>query len=104
MDSEEPLLLAEGVCRQMQIVIYHPEVLKGRQAPLEKTEPEVKTTPDEVRECQVTLVHTLTLLPHQSANVPVQGDKARGTLFLESRLSESGDLIIEDGLLEFSEV
>ena len=102
MDSEEPLLLA-GVCRQLQIVTYHPEVLKGSQSPLEKTEPEVKTTPDEVRECQVTLVHTLTLLPHQSANVPVQGEGARGTLFLESRLSESDDLIVEDGLLEFSE-
>ena len=72
MDSEEPLLLAEGVCRQLQIVTYHPAVLKGSKSPLEKTEPEVKTTPDEVRECQVTLVHTLTPLPHQSANVPVQ--------------------------------
>lgn len=76
MDSEESLLLAEGVCRQLQIVTYHLEVLKGSQSPLEKTEPEAKTMPDEVCECQVTLVHTLTLLPHQSANVPVQGDRA----------------------------
>ena len=27
MDSEEPLLLAEGVCRQLQIATYHPDVL-----------------------------------------------------------------------------
>ena len=81
MDSDEPLLLAKEVCRQLQIVTYHPAVLKGSQSPLEKTEPEVKTTPDEVHKCQVTLVHTLTPLPHQSANVPVQGVGARGTLF-----------------------
>ena len=31
MDSEEPLLLAEGVCRQLQIVTYHPDVLLGSQ-------------------------------------------------------------------------
>ena len=74
MDSEEPLLLAEGVCRQLQIVTYHPAVLKGSQ--LEKTEPEVKTTRDEVHKCQVTLVHTLTPFPHRSANVPVQGVRA----------------------------
>ena len=34
----------------------------------------------------------------------MQGDGARGTLFLKSRLSESDDLIAEDVLLEFSEV
>ena len=104
MDSEEPLLLAEGVCRQLQILTYHPAVLKGSQSPLEETEPEVKTTPDEVHKCQVTLVHTLTPLPHRSANVPVQGVRARDTLLPDSQLSESGDLIVEDGLLEFSEV
>ena len=42
---------------------------------------------DEVSEGQVTLVHTVTLLPHQSANVPVQSDRARGTQLLESQLS-----------------
>ena len=102
MDSEEPLLLAEGVCRQLQIVTYHPDVLLGSQAPVENTKPEASTTSDKVSQCQVTLVHTLTLLPHQSANVPVQGNRAQGTLFLESELSES-DLIVEDGLLEFSQ-
>ena len=102
MDSEEPLLLAEGVCRQLQIVTYHPDVLQGSQTPMENTEPEASTTSDEVCQSQVTLVHTLTLLPHQSANVPVQGNGAQGTLFLKSGLSES-DLIVEDGLLEFSQ-
>ena len=29
MDFEEPLLLAEGVYRQLQIVMYHPDVLHG---------------------------------------------------------------------------
>ena len=64
MDSEEPLLLAEEVCRQLQIVTYHPDVLQGSQAPVERTKPEASTTSDEVSQCQVTLVHTLTLLPH----------------------------------------
>ena len=58
MDSEEPLLLAEGVCRQLQIVTYHPDVLLGSQAPVENTKPEASTTSDEVSQCHVTLVHT----------------------------------------------
>ena len=81
---------------------YHPDVLHGSQAPVENTEPKASTTFDEVSKCQVILIHTLTLLPDQSANVPVQGNRAQGTLFLESGLSES-DLIVEDGLLEFSQ-
>ena len=81
---------------------YHPDVLHGSQAPVENTEPKASTTFDEVSKCQVILIHTLTLLPDQSANVPVQGNRAQGTLFLESELSES-DLIVEDGLLEFSQ-
>ena len=37
MDSEEPLLLSERVCRQLQIVTYHLEVLQGGPAPVENT-------------------------------------------------------------------
>ena len=77
MDSEEPLLLAEGVCRQLQIVTFHPDVLQGSQAPEENIEPEARTTSDEVSQCQITLVHTLNLFPHQSANVPVQGTEPK---------------------------
>ena len=30
MDASEPLLLSEGICRQLEIVTYHPEVrVKG---------------------------------------------------------------------------
>ena len=102
MDSEEPLLLAEGVCRQLQIVKYHPEVLKSSPPPIENTKPDAGNMTDEVSEGQVTLVHTVTLLPHQSANVPVQSDRAQGTQLLESQLSQTGDVIVRDGLLEFT--
>lgn len=34
MDAPEPLLLSEGVCRQLGIVEYHPEVKAGKDGTL----------------------------------------------------------------------
>ena len=70
---------------------------------MENTNPKASTISDEVSQCQVTLVDTLTLLPHQSANVPVQGNRAQGTLFLESAGLSESDIIVGDKLLEFSQ-
>ena len=78
MDASEQLLLSEGVCRQLEIVTYHPEVQVDG----------LKTT-DNVRvpAVKVQLVHGVTLppKPDQSvvAEVKWEPKKLQGPLLLE---------------------
>ena len=42
MDAHEPLLLSEGICRQMGIISYHPEVKPRKSGRVDSLEPEPK--------------------------------------------------------------
>ena len=117
MDTEEPLLLSEGVCRQLGIIQYHPEVevhtLKERQKAAaatgaEKTdEPTDKPLEDAVvHMISVRLVNSLKLLPSHFAvvTVEVDGVSAEGPKMLERNLSVKDELGLElaDGVLQVS--
>ena len=51
MDAPEQLLLSEGVCRQLGILIYHPDVQPGN-----GDEKQLKAKSEEVSECKVPMV------------------------------------------------
>ena len=73
MDASEQLLLSEGVCRQLGIVSYHPEVhpaKAGRKVP--NAEPEAGKVECHVPTVRVQLVQSLRLPPNQSAMVDVR--------------------------------
>ena len=78
MDVHEDLLLTEGVCHQLGILTYHPEVQPLRIRRGEKTSDkskEMKETTEQQCDCQVPmvgvrLVQGLWLLPNQS--IPVE--------------------------------
>ena len=107
LDAEEQLLLSEGVCRQLGIIQYHPDVepWRHRKNPAEGTVP--KDSPDAeavVPTISIKLVQSLRLPPGQCAVVPVQVEGARDgtTLLLEPTHTferESG-LELSDTLLQ----
>ena len=70
MDAHDQLLLSEGVCRQLDIVSYHPEV--------EDLNCQKKGEPP-----QVHLLKSFSLLPYQSAVVPVRATGVQGTHMFE---------------------
>ena len=63
MDAHDPLLLSEGVCRQLQIITYHPSI--------ETQLSEKKATPEVTTVC-VRLVGSARLPPQQTTLVSVQ--------------------------------
>ena len=82
--SADPLLLSEGVCRQLGIIQYHPDVCTVKQ--LTKN-PQVAQCQPQVPVVRVGLVETVRLLPHQSRPVPVVVDGKSddlGPLLIES--------------------
>ena len=114
-NAHEQLLLSEGVCRQLDILRYHPDVEPWRggkkrdqtqtrtvgpahqegssQDPVEQTTTgEVVEGPvmeiAEVPTVRVMLVQSLRLLPHQGASVTVQLDSDSGLQNTESMLLE----------------
>ena len=80
MDAPEPLLLSEGVCRQLGIVVYHPEV-----KPRGKTSGQ--DTKTQVSAVRVQRVESVKLLPGPDrcvmAEVELSGNGVTGTLLLE---------------------
>ena len=68
MDAHDQLLLSEGVCRQLEIIRYHPEVdeVNG----LKKPEPPT---------VRVQFVRSFLLRPHQIPIVPVRANGVRST-------------------------
>ena len=79
MDADDPLLLSEGVCRQLRIVTYHPSV-QERQRPegtaLPKTDEVSQSKTDEedrakVPTVRVKLLNSACLLPNQCTPVQV---------------------------------
>ena len=81
MDAHDDLLLSEGVCRQLGIIEYHPEVL-----PHQEGIGEAKPTDPVVPVVRVRLLQATRLLPQQSTVVSVRVDgvpKDTGPLLLE---------------------
>ena len=99
MDAQDQLLLAEGVCRQLGIVSYHPEVetwrggSKGRDNRSDKT-----VTVPSVR---VNMLKSMRVLPNQSTLVTVKVDgevTTSGSLLLQPEEAMAG-LLVEESLV-----
>lgn len=70
MNSSDQLLLSKGVCRQLGKIKYHFEVFSGKN----RYKSKVKTQPL-VPVVRVSLVKTVSLLPHQSVTAQVKCEK-----------------------------
>ena len=70
MDAHDQLFLSEGVCRQLDILTYHPDVQvwRGRKKQLSSE------TQVQVPSVSVRLVQTVQMPPQQSALVEVRVD------------------------------
>ena len=69
MDAHDQLLWSEGVCRQLGIVSYHPDVKVWRGHHKQEVHSEAK-----VPSVRVRLIETVRLLPQQSTIVQVMVD------------------------------
>ena len=98
MDAVDQLLLSEGVCRQLGIVMYHTSVV-----PRKTTRPKVATVPS----IKVSLVQSLKLPPSQCALVQVKLESpttVRDQMLLiegEHLLGDTG-LILESAVVDTS--
>ena len=104
MDAHEQLLLSEGVCRQLGVISYHPDVERwrgGRKQPpqLGQEQPSAATTvcdaktEAKVPTVRVRLVQAVQLLPHQGAVVQVCAEPElpkEGLMVMEPAALESG--------------
>ena len=91
MDAHEQLLLSEGVCRQLGIVTYHPDVQTWRGGRKQSQSPRAKTQQDKqvtVPTVRVSLVQSVRLsscrgasraLPRQGTNVAGARPQDRGS-------------------------
>ena len=86
MDSQDPLLLSEGVCHQLGIISYHPLV-----EDIAHQNKQITVVPS----VRVQLIHAMRLLPLQCATVPVQ---LEGNSFGGPILIEPGDVTLPDGI------
>ena len=109
MDAHDQLLLSEGVCRQLGIITYHRAVQPlrgglrrdGHSGEADETHAKVPTV-------RVSLVQSLSLLPHQSSTVQVRVDpykSLRKPLLVEHdiRMEESTGFQMDDALIEPTE-
>ena len=97
MDAKEPLLLSEGVCRQLQAVEYHPSVTVTS-APHGKC-PSANTTPP--IPATVKLVRPVRVPPCSSVVASVQVDGVKGDVLLEP--VEEWSERIEESLVHLEE-
>ena len=102
MDAQDQLLLAEGVCRQLGIVSYHPEVetwrggSKGRIA-VQISSDKTVTVPL----VRVSMLRSMRVLPHHSTLVTVKVDGEITTprsLLLQPEETMAG-LLVEESLV-----
>ena len=96
MDAEDPLLLSEGLCRQLGVVTYHGDVQTQ-----DKSDNKDSAKIPVVR---VKLVESLRLLPRQSALIRVELEDSRdlgGPILLESNqeLVEAEEIQLESSLV-----
>lgn len=110
MDAREQLLLSEGVCRQLNIVKYHPDVELWRGG--RKQSRNLKATEQEGRDVTVptvrlSLVQSIRLPPGKSTHVEVQPGPSLSEkpLLLEydCTVEETLGVQIPDALLQPSE-
>ena len=112
MDAPEDLLISEGVCRQLGILTYHPEVQPFKVRRAEKID-DIRENTEQQAVCQVLmvrvrLVHGLRLLPNQHTVVEVEFDdgnqefKNSCSVLVES-VQEQDRVYMEDGLLQFND-
>lgn len=95
MDAIDQLLLSEGVCRQLNIVSYHPSIISG----MGLKKGRVPVVPN----VRVSLVETIKLLPSQNVVVPVKLDdcpaKGQPLLVEDQWLQPNTGLVLEDALV-----
>ena len=77
MNARDQLLLSEGVCRQLQIVTYHPDAIS---VPPGKSPPKNATPQSPV---EVKLVKSVKVPPRSSIIVPVHVEGINGDVLLE---------------------
>ena len=103
MDAHEPLLLSEGVCRQMGIISYHPEVQPRKSirndSPEPVRKPESKEQSEKSPKCQVPtvriqLVQSIKLPPNQTVMADVK---------LSENVTGKGPLLLEPDLAVYRE-
>ena len=97
MDAHDPLLLSEGVCSQLGIVSYHPDV--------ESKEPSAVPEEAAVPIIRVCLLQSVSIPAGQSALIPVRVEGAcppKGPLLLDydSSVEQTTGLQFEDALLQ----
>jgi len=100
MDAVDQLLLAEGVCRQLGVVSYHPDVETWRGGSSQgQTHPAEDATVPLVR---VSLLQSVRVLPHYSAIVKAKVDSEKGVvtpLILQPEEGLIDGLTVEESLL-----
>ncbi len=97
MDAHEPLLLSEGVCRQMGIISYHPEVqprglsISGSPGPVPEEQNAQTSSPKcQVPTVRIQLVQSIKLPPKQTVMVDVK---------LSDDVTGNGPLLVEPDLV-----
>ena len=110
MDAHDQLLLSEGVCRQLEMVQYHPEVQlwsrKLKDAKLEAYPEKLHLEDSRIKEAaivptvRVRLLQSVTVLPLQATHVQAEVEDKDGILLMEpkNRMAE-GTIQLEPSLL-----
>ena len=102
MDAHDQLLLSEGVCRQLEILTYHPdvEVWRGRRPKKEADNPKVPTV-------RVNVVDTIEIPPQQQVIVqvraqPLLNEDGKSPLYIKQTpiVSSYSEMLPEDVLLQ----
>lgn len=93
MDAPDQLLLSEGVCRQLGIITYHPDVQEWRGG---RKQPPSASEDAKVPTVRVRLYSSIQVPPLQSTVVQVQVDSPEGGLPV--CLEQASDLEEETGL------
>ena len=104
MDAHDPLLLSEGVCRQLGIISYHPEVEPKELTPNGSSDPEGAVVPT----VRVWLLQSISLPAGYSAVVPVKVEGASKVnepmlLDYDESIELSTGLVVEDALIKPTE-
>ena len=103
MDSSTPLLLSEGVCRQLGILAYHPSISVAKKEDSHAKERE-ESTQASVPLVKVSLIQSVKLLPHQMTQVRVllpADSKLDGPLLVQpSPTLELQGVHVEEGLVQ----
>ena len=100
MDAHEQLLLSEGVCRQLEIISYHPEVQVFPPPKEKESGAKIADQPCQVPSVRVQLVKGVRVPPNRSVLVEAQlvGDTqiSRGPLLLEPTKNEMGLRLVDE--------